>query len=93
MVEGFHRGFKTLVNRPRPTVREYFLAIQSKQIKTDFLVDRLLAGKTPKKNRKTTHARLHQIVNNYSTYTTKLEYLFAVAGHFEKNKKNKKNAD
>ena len=29
MVEGFHRGFKSRVNRPRPTVQEYFRAIRS----------------------------------------------------------------
>ena len=36
MVEGFHRGFKTRVNRPKPTVQEYFRAIREQQVTTDY---------------------------------------------------------
>ena len=41
MVEGFHRGFKTRVNRPKPSVQEYFRAIKEQQVTTDFHVDLL----------------------------------------------------
>ena len=41
LVEGFHRGFKTRVNRARPTVQEYFRAVREEQVTTDFHMDRL----------------------------------------------------
>ena len=53
MVEGFHRGFKSKVNRPKPTVQEYFRAIREEQVITDYRVDRLGVGKTPSKKRRT----------------------------------------
>ena len=36
MVEGFHRGFKTLANRPKPSVQEYFRTIKEQQVVTDY---------------------------------------------------------
>ena len=47
MVEGFHRGFKTRVHRPKPSVQDYFRAIREQQVMTDFHLDRLEAGITP----------------------------------------------
>ena len=47
MVEGFHRGFKTRVNRSKPSVQEYFRAIKEQQVVTDYHLDRLAVGKTP----------------------------------------------
>ena len=44
MVEGFHRGFKTRVNRPRPTVQEYFRAIREQQITTSIVGLRVHLG-------------------------------------------------
>ena len=49
MVEGFHRGFKTRVNRPKPSVQEYFRAIKEQQVVTDYHLDRLAVGKAPSK--------------------------------------------
>ena len=46
MVEGFHRGFKCRVNRPKPTVQEYFHAIRDQQVITDYHIDQLGVGKT-----------------------------------------------
>ena len=51
MVEGFHRGFKSRVNRPKPTVQEYFRAIREQQVITDYHIDRLGVGKTPSNKR------------------------------------------
>ena len=82
MVEGFHRGFKTRVNRPKPSVQEYFRAIKEQQVTTDFHVDRLGAGLTPAKKRKTSNKDLYEICSNYSTYGSNLEYLFAIARYF-----------
>ena len=82
MVEGFHRGFKTRVNRPKPSVQEYFRAIKEQQVTTDFHVDRLGAGLTPAKKRKTSNKDLHEICSNYSSYGSNLEYMFAIAKYF-----------
>ena len=46
MVEGFHRGFKSRVHRPKPSVQEYVRAIKEQQVITDFHIDRLSVGKT-----------------------------------------------
>jgi hypothetical protein len=54
MVEGFHRGFKTRVNRLKPSVQEYVREVKEE-----------------------TH--LHDICSFYSTYPSKIEYVFAVA--------------
>ena len=53
MVEGFHLGFKCKVklNRPKPSVQEYFRAVRDQQITNDFHLDRLAHGKTPAKKR------------------------------------------
>ncbi|KAL5260859.1 hypothetical protein ACHWQZ_G006781 [Mnemiopsis leidyi] len=82
MVEGFHRGFRTRVNRPKPTVQEYFRAIREQQVITDFHVDRLGVGKTPSKRRKSSHDKLFDICSRYSEYTCKVDYLFEVAKYF-----------
>ena len=82
MVEGFHRGFKSRVNRPKPTVQEYFRAIWEQQVITDYHVDRLEVGKSPSKRRKTSNDKLFNICNRYSTYSTTLDYLFDVARYF-----------
>ena len=82
MVEGFHRGFKTRVNRPKPSVQEYVRAVKEQQVLTDFHLDRLSVGKTPSKRRRTCHTQLHEICSLYSTYPNKLEYLFALAKYF-----------
>ena len=44
---GFHRGFKSRVHRPKPSVQEYVRAIKEQQVITDFHIDRLSVGKTP----------------------------------------------
>ena len=82
MVEGYHRGFKTRVNRPKPTVQKYFRAIREQQVITDYHLDRLAVGKTPSKKRKTTNDLLFKICSDYPTYSSRLEYLFAVAKYF-----------
>ena len=79
MVEGFHRGFKTRVHRPKPTVQEYVKAIVDQQSVTDFHIDRLEDGKTPSKRRKTTKNVLYDICVSYSTFSSKLEYMFEIA--------------
>ena len=82
MVEGFHRGFKSRVHRPKPSVQEYVRAIKEQQVITDFHIDRLSVGKTPAKRRRTCHTQLHDICSFYSTYSSKIEYLFTVASMF-----------
>ena len=49
MIEGFHLGFKSKVNRPKPTVQEYFKAVGDQQVSTDYHLDRLEHGMTPAK--------------------------------------------
>ena len=49
MVEGFHRGFKSRVHRPKPSVQEYVRAIKEQQVITDFHIDRLSVSRTPAK--------------------------------------------
>ena len=85
MVEGFHRGFKSRVNRPKPTVQEYFRAIREQQVITDYHIDRLGVGKTPSKKRvkrKTSNDQLFQICSKYSDYSSKVDYLFEIAKYF-----------
>ena len=86
MVEGFHRGFKTRVHRPKPSVQEYFRAIDQQQILTDYHIDRLEAGKTPSKRRRMNNHKLYDICKSYSTFSSKLEYLLAVAKCFMEKK-------
>ncbi|KAL5264936.1 hypothetical protein ACHWQZ_G005882 [Mnemiopsis leidyi] len=78
MVEGFHRGFKTRVNRPKPSVQEYVRAVKEEQVMTDFHLDRLSVGKTPSKRRRTCHTHLHDICSFYSTYPSKIDYVLQV---------------
>ena len=85
MVEGFHRGFKTRVNRPKPSVQEYFRAIKEQQVVTDCHLDRLAVGKTPSKKRRISSSILYDLCSFYTTYPTKIEYLFAVAKYFGNN--------
>ena len=85
MVEGFHRGFKTRVNRPKPSVQEYFRAIKEQQVVTDYHLDRLAVGKTPSKKRRISSSILYDLCSFYTTYPTKIEYLFAVAKYFGNN--------
>ena len=80
--KGFHRGFKTRVNRPKPSVQEYFRAIKEQQVVTD---DRLAVGKTPSKKRRISSIILYDLCSFYKTYPTKIEYLFAVAKYFSNN--------
>ena len=47
MIEGFHLGFKSKVNRPKPTVQEYFKAVGDQQVSTNYHLDRLEHGMTP----------------------------------------------
>ena len=82
MVEGFHRGFRTRVNRPKPSVQEYVRAVKEEQVMTDYHLDRLNVGKTPSKRRRTCHTHLYDICSFYSTYPSKIEYVFAVAKYF-----------
>ncbi len=70
------------MNRPKPTVQEYFRGIREQQVVTDYHIDRLGVGKTPSKKRKTSHHQLYSICSEYSTYSKKIDYLFAVAKYF-----------
>jgi hypothetical protein len=65
MVEGFHRGFKTRVHRPKPSVQEYFRAIDQEQVMTDYHIDRLEGGKTPSKRRRMSNHKLFDICKSY----------------------------
>ena len=82
MVEGFHLGFKCKVNRPKPSVQEYFRAIRDQQVTTDYHLDRLAAGMTPAKKRKTSNHILYDICKDFDTYDTVLGYMFKVAEYF-----------
>ena len=82
MVEGFHLGFKCKVNRPKPSVQEYFRAIRDQQVTTDYHLDRLAAGMTPAKKRKTTNHVLYKICGDFLEYDSVLHYLFKVAEYF-----------
>ena len=83
MVEGFHLGFKSKVNRPKPAVQEYFRAIRDQQVTTDFHLDRLAAGMTPAKKRKTSNHVIYDICAGFEGYGEDvLDYLFDVAKYF-----------
>ena len=76
LVEGFHRGFKTRVNRARPTVQEYFRAVREEQVTTDFHLDRLAVGLTPSKKRsRSSNSDLFAICSGFEDYSLTLEYL------------------
>ena len=82
MVEGFHRGFKTRVHRPKPSVQEYGRAIIAQQSTTDFHMDRVEVGVTPSKRRRICNEVLNTLCMSYQGFDNKLEYLYAVAKHF-----------
>ena len=82
---GLHRGFKSRVNRPKPTVQEYFRAIREQQVITDYHIDRLGVGKTPSKKRikrKISNNQLFHICSKYSDCSSKVDYLFEIAKYF-----------
>ena len=80
MVEGFHRGFKTRVPRPSPSVQEYFRAIRAEQTNTDWHLNRLERGITPCKKRKSSQ-ELYDTCLNFSNFEI-LDYMFEVAKYF-----------
>ena len=82
MVEGFHLGFKAKVNRPRPTVQEYFRGIRDQQVNTDFHLDRLASSTTPAKKRRTSNHVLYEICSKFDQHDSILAYLFEVAKYF-----------
>ena len=41
--------FTTRVNRPKPSVQEYVRAVKEEQVMTDYHLDRLSVGKTPRR--------------------------------------------
>ena len=75
MVEGFHSGFKSKVNRPKPSVQEYFRAIRDQQVTTDYLLDRLAHGMTPAKKLKNMNHVLYDICLNFNQYDSVLSYM------------------
>jgi hypothetical protein len=83
MVEGFHLCFKCKVNRSKPSVQEYFIAIRDQQVTTDYDLARLAAGMTPAKKRKTTNHVLYKICKDFHGYDTVLSYMFIVAEYFD----------
>ena len=82
MVEGFHSGFKSKVNRPKPSVQEYFRAIRDQQVTTHYHLDRLAHGMTPAKKRKNQNHVLYDICVNCNQYDSILSYMFKVAEYF-----------
>ena len=82
MVEGFHLGLKAKVNRPRPTVQEYFRAIRDQQVTTDFHQDRLASGTTQAKKRRTSYHVLYEICSKFDQHDSILAYLLEVAKYF-----------
>ncbi|KAL5250491.1 hypothetical protein ACHWQZ_G016285 [Mnemiopsis leidyi] len=73
LVKGFHRGFKTRVNRARPTVQKYFRAIREQQVTTDIHLDRLAVGLTPSKKRRTSSRDLFAICTGFEDHSSTLE--------------------
>ena len=69
------------LNKP-PSVQEYVRAVREEQVMTDYHLDRLSVGKTPSRRRRTCHTHLYDICSFYSTYPSKIEYVFAVAKYF-----------
>ena len=82
MVEGFHRGFETRVNRAKPSVQEYYRAVREQQVTTDFHLDRLARNITPSKKRKTTNNDLREICCAFASYPCTLDYMFDIAEYF-----------
>ena len=60
-------------------------AIKEQQVVTDYHLDRLAVGKTPSKKRRISSSILYDLCSFYTTYPTKIEYLFAVAKYFGNN--------
>ena len=83
MVEGFHLGFKCKVNRPKHSIQRYFRAVRDQQVTTDYHLDRLAAGMTPAKKRKTCNHMLYKICNDFHEYDSVLSYMFKVDAKFQ----------
>ena len=75
-------GFKSKVNRPTPSVQEYFRAIRDQQVTTDYHLDRLAHGMTPAKKRKNLNHVLYDICVNFNQYDSVLSYMLKVAEYF-----------
>ena len=71
-IEGFHSGFKSKVNRPKPSVQEYFRAIPDQQVTTDYHLDWLAQGMTPAKKRENLNHVLYDISVNFNQYDSVL---------------------
>ena len=52
------------------------------QVTTDYHLDRLAAGMTPAKKRKTTNHVLYKICEDFIEYSSVLNYMFKVAQYF-----------
>ena len=65
-------GLLMEVNRPKPSVQEYFRAIRDQQVTTDYHLDRLAAGMTPAKKRKTHNHVLYKICGDFLEYDSVL---------------------
>ena len=68
--------------RAKPSVQEYFRAIRDQQVTTDYHIDRLAAGMTPAKKRKTSNHILYKICEDFLEYDSVLSYMFKVAEYF-----------
>ena len=61
---------------------KYFRAIRDQQVTTDYHLDRLAAGMTPAKKRKTRNHVLYKICGDFLEYDSVLNYMFKVAEYF-----------
>ena len=58
------------------------LTIEEQHVITDYHLDMLTVGKTTSKKKNISSSRQHDIWSNYTTYSSRIEYLFAVAKYF-----------
>ena len=68
MVEAWHRRFGTVVNKSHPSIWQLLINLQSEQIHTETVTDKLMAGEPlPKSNKdqEKRNERLHTIVSAY----------------------------
>ena len=64
-MEGFHRGYKTRVDRARSRSQEYFREIWEEQVTIDFHLDHLAGGFTPSKKHKASSEDLYHICTKF----------------------------
>ena len=79
-IEGFHRGFDSILQANKPDVWRFFDAIHKQQALTEFATAQQMGGKNMYKA-KDNYAQIKRIVCSAKDFNSPLDYLKAIASN------------